>query len=88
MDRNVYREAFHLNDTELDLIAGLVPQANAYSQGANFQEGPDNPRDSLKSETISNAAAGMRPTARLAATFDRGWGAYGPVHIAVRGGAR
>jgi len=25
MDRNVYREAFHLNDTELDLIAGLVP---------------------------------------------------------------
>jgi type IV secretion system protein VirB4 len=25
MDRNVYREAFHLNDTELDLIVGLVP---------------------------------------------------------------
>ena len=25
MNRNVYREAFHLNDTELDLIAGLVP---------------------------------------------------------------
>ncbi|HUZ97465.1 MAG TPA: DUF87 domain-containing protein [Edaphobacter sp.] len=25
MDRKVYREAFHLNDTELDLIAGLVP---------------------------------------------------------------
>jgi type IV secretion system protein TrbE len=25
MDRNLYREAFHLNDTELDLIAGLVP---------------------------------------------------------------
>jgi len=25
MDREVYREAFHLNDTELDLIAGLVP---------------------------------------------------------------
>ena len=25
MDRDVYREAFHLNDTELDLIAGLVP---------------------------------------------------------------
>ncbi|MGA2351197.1 MAG: hypothetical protein ABSF70_12250 [Terracidiphilus sp.] len=24
-DRDVYREAFHLNDTELDLIAGLVP---------------------------------------------------------------
>lgn len=25
MDREIYREAFHLNDTELDLIAGLVP---------------------------------------------------------------
>ena len=26
MNRDVYRDAFHLNDTELDLIAGLVPQ--------------------------------------------------------------
>ena len=25
MDLKVYRDAFHLNDTELDLIAGLVP---------------------------------------------------------------
>src|ERR1700753_4501452 len=25
MDRAVYRDAFHLNDTEMDLIAGLVP---------------------------------------------------------------
>ena len=25
MDREVYREAFHLNDTELELIAGLIP---------------------------------------------------------------
>ena len=25
MDRNLYRDAFHLNDTELDLIAGLIP---------------------------------------------------------------
>jgi type IV secretion system protein TrbE len=25
MNREVYREAFHLNDTELDLIDGLVP---------------------------------------------------------------
>jgi type IV secretion system protein VirB4 len=25
MDRDLYREAFHLNDTELNLIAGLVP---------------------------------------------------------------
>ena len=27
MNREVYREAFRLNDTELDLIDGLVPQA-------------------------------------------------------------
>ena len=25
MDRELYRQAFHLNDTELELIAGLVP---------------------------------------------------------------
>ena len=25
MNREVYREAFHLNDTELDLINGLIP---------------------------------------------------------------
>ena len=25
MNRDAYREAFHLNDTELDLIGGLVP---------------------------------------------------------------
>jgi len=25
MNRDIYREAFHLNDTELDLISGLVP---------------------------------------------------------------
>lgn len=25
MNRDLYSEAFHLNDTELDLIAGLVP---------------------------------------------------------------
>ena len=27
MDRTMYGEAFHLNDTELELIAGLVPLA-------------------------------------------------------------
>jgi len=27
MNRDIYREAFHLNDTELDLIDGLVPPA-------------------------------------------------------------
>ena len=27
MDRELYREAFHLNDTELELIAGLFLRA-------------------------------------------------------------
>ena len=41
MNRDVYREAFHLNDTELDLIAGLVPAwPDAHPQGAVVKEGP------------------------------------------------
>jgi hypothetical protein len=39
MNREVYREAFHLNDTELDLIGALVPPGpNADSEGTEFQE--------------------------------------------------
>ena len=39
MNREVYREAFHLNDTELDLIGGLVPPGpNADSEGADLKE--------------------------------------------------
>ena len=41
MDRDVYREAFHLNDTELDLIAGLVPPGQMLIRKAqSSQEGP------------------------------------------------
>ena len=40
MNREVYREAFHLNDTELDLIAGLVPRPDAHPQSAVVEEGP------------------------------------------------
>jgi type IV secretory pathway VirB4 component len=40
MDRELYREAFHLNDTELDLIDGLVTaRPDADPEGAVEQEG-------------------------------------------------
>ncbi len=39
MDRKVYREASHLNDTELDLIGGLVPPGQMLiSQSADVEE--------------------------------------------------
>jgi hypothetical protein len=39
MNRDVYREAFHLNDTELDLIAGLVPPGQMLiRKAAEFKE--------------------------------------------------
>jgi hypothetical protein len=38
MNRDVYREAFHLNDTELDLIAALFRGPDAHSQGADLSK--------------------------------------------------
>lgn len=35
MDRELYRDAFHLNDTELELIAGLVPPGQMLIRKAN-----------------------------------------------------
>jgi type IV secretion system protein TrbE len=34
MDRELYREAFHLNDTELELIAGLIPPGQMFIRKA------------------------------------------------------
>ena len=61
MDRNVYREAFHLNDTELDLIAGLIPPGQMLVRKAQTSKklqlnvdsishwmATNNPRDNLK----------------------------------------
>jgi type IV secretion/conjugal transfer VirB4 family ATPase len=61
MDRNVYREAFHLNDTELDLIAGLVPPGQMLIRKAQTSKkvqlnvdsishwmATNNPRDNLR----------------------------------------
>ena len=61
MDRDVYRGAFHLNDTELDLIAGLVPPGQMLIRKAQTSKkvqlnvdsishwmATNNPRDNLK----------------------------------------
>jgi type IV secretion/conjugal transfer VirB4 family ATPase len=61
MDRTVYREAFHLNDTELDLIAGLIPPGQMLVRKALTSKkvqlnvdsvshwmATNNPRDNLK----------------------------------------
>ena len=61
MNRDVYREAFHLNDTELDLIVGLVPPGQMLIRKARSSKkihlnvdsvshwmATNNPRDNLK----------------------------------------
>jgi type IV secretion system protein TrbE len=61
MDREVYRVAFHLNDTELDLIAGLVPPGQMLIRKAQTSKkvqlnvdsvshwmATNNPRDNLR----------------------------------------
>ena len=61
MDRDVYREAFHLNDTELDLISGLVPPGQMLIRKAQTSKkvqlnvdsishwmATNNPRDNLR----------------------------------------
>jgi type IV secretion/conjugal transfer VirB4 family ATPase len=61
MDREVYRDAFHLNDTELDLIAGLVPPGQMLIRKAQTSKkvqlnvdsvshwmATNNPRDNLR----------------------------------------
>jgi type IV secretion system protein VirB4 len=34
MNREVYREAFHQNDTEMDIISGLVPPGQMFIRKA------------------------------------------------------
>src|ERR1700722_3060491 len=61
MDRDVYGDAFHLNDTEVDLIAGLVPPGQMLIRKAQTSKkvqlnvdsishwmATNNPRDNLK----------------------------------------
>ncbi len=52
MDRDVYREAFHLNDTELELIAGLVPPGQML-----IRKAPSSKKVQLNVDSVSHWTA-------------------------------
>jgi type IV secretion system protein VirB4 len=56
MDRDLYREAFHLNDTELELIAGLVPPAQMLVRKAQSSKKVHLNVDSVTHWTATNSA--------------------------------
>ena len=56
MDRGLYREAFHLNDTELDLIAGLVPPGQMLIRKAQTSKKVQLNVDSVSHWTATNNA--------------------------------
>lgn len=56
MDRSLYREAFHLNDTELDLIAGLVPPGQMLIRKAQTSKKVQLNVDSVSHWTATNNA--------------------------------
>ncbi|HEY2471871.1 MAG TPA: DUF87 domain-containing protein [Terracidiphilus sp.] len=56
MDRDVYREAFHLNDTELELIAGLVPPGEMLIRKAQSSKKVRLNVDSVSHWTATNNA--------------------------------
>jgi len=56
MDRDVYRDAFHLNDTELELIAGLVPPGQMLIRKAQSSKKVQLNVDSVSHWTATNNA--------------------------------
>jgi len=54
MDRQLYREAFHLNDTELELIAGLVPPGQMLIRKAQSSKKVQLNVDSVSHWTATN----------------------------------
>jgi type IV secretion/conjugal transfer VirB4 family ATPase len=56
MNREVYREAFHLNDTELELIAGLVPPGQMLIRKAQTSKKVQLNVDSVSHWTATNNA--------------------------------
>jgi type IV secretion system protein TrbE len=56
MDRDLYREAFHLNDTELELIAGLVPPGQMLIRKAQTSKKVQLNVDSVSHWTATNNA--------------------------------
>lgn len=56
MNRDLYREAFHLNDTELELIAGLVPPGQMFVRKAQSSKKVHLNVDSVSHWTATNNA--------------------------------
>jgi type IV secretion/conjugal transfer VirB4 family ATPase len=56
MDRELYRDAFHLNDTELELIAGLVPPGQMLIRKAQSSKKVQLNVDSVTHWTATNNA--------------------------------
>lgn len=56
MDRDLYRKAFHLNDTELELIAGLVPPGQMLIRKAQSSKKVQLNVDSVTHWTATNNA--------------------------------
>jgi type IV secretion system protein VirB4 len=56
MDRSLYRDAFHLNDTELDLIANLVPPGQMLIRKAQTSKKVQLNVDSVSHWTATNNA--------------------------------
>jgi type IV secretion system protein VirB4 len=56
MDEEVYRDAFHLNDTELDLIAGLIPPSQMLIRKAQSSKKVQLNVDSISHWMATNSA--------------------------------
>jgi type IV secretion system protein VirB4 len=68
MDRDLYRNAFHLNDTELELIAGLVPPGQMLIRKAQSSKKVQLNVDSVSHWTATNNA---RDNLKKREYFDR-----------------
>jgi type IV secretion/conjugal transfer VirB4 family ATPase len=68
MDRELYREAFHLNDTELELIAGLVPPGQMLIRKAESSKKVQLNVDSVTHWTATN---NVRDNLRKREYFER-----------------
>src|SRR6202522_3080422 len=79
MNRDVYREAFHLNDTELDLIGGLVPPGQMLIRKAQTSKKVHLNVDSVSHWMATNNA---RDNLKKQDYFDRHGFADGLRHLA------
>jgi type IV secretion system protein VirB4 len=79
MNREVYREAFHLNDTELDIIGGLIPPGQMLIRKAQTSKKVQLNVDSVSHWMATNNA---RDNLKKRDYFDRFGFADGLRHLA------